>query len=200
MVRQALNNTRKVKGQLVVILTLEKAQEIENIFCKTFVKNQELEKRNKITSTANSSQEIDDVESRPARTVVLSKEEVQSRRDQVRIMAAQGKPLENIPAYDGKGKHGEAIEFFRKKYTAFIEPGYETIFATDLANIDDRLLRAIRNECRGGTPSPIGTASDLSKALVDGRFLDGKNTSARVAGARWRQKNQSKEVDSPEFA
>lgn len=133
-----------------------------------------------------------DTSSRIDTTPALSKEEIQVRRDQVRMMAAQGKPLEGIPVYEGKDKHGEAIKFFTTNYAAYIEPRYETIFATDLVNIDDRLLRAIRNKCRGGTPSPIGTASDLSKALVEGRFLDGKNTNTRVAGARWRQKNQSK--------
>ena len=136
------------------------------------------------------SQQEDDV----SNSEPLSKKEVQARRDQVRIMAAQGKPLEGIPLYEGKNKHEEAIKFFKTNYADYIVTGYETIFATDLANIDDRLLRAIRNECRGGTLSPIGTASDLSKALVEGRFLDGKNTSARVAGARWRQKNLLKEV------
>ncbi len=123
---------------------------------------------------------------------ILTKEEVQARRDEVREMVTQEKPLERIPMYEGKDRDGKAIEFFKENYYQYIHIGYETIFANDLIKIDDRLLRAIRNECRNGTPYPIGTASDLSKALVNGRFTDGKNTNSRIAMVRWRIKNQQK--------
>lgn len=114
----------------------------------------------------------------------LSKYELQSLRDEVRKMISSEFPLNGIPRYEGKNTHGTAIEFFKKYYRKYISREHEVIFAADLAKIDDRLLRAIRNEARNGTPMPIGTVSDLLNALETGRFIDGKDTQKRVHNAR----------------
>ena len=122
----------------------------------------------------------------------LSSEELQSRRDEVRSMMANEQPSKNIPIYQWSRIHGAAISFLRENYWKYIIKGNEVLFAKDLASIDDRLLRAIRNETRGKS-SPIGTARDLSKALVAGHFSDGKNTQQRIYNinhrAKWKNQN-----------
>ena len=111
-----------------------------------------------------------------------TKGELQALRDIVRKMVKTEQPIDEIPLYAGKPTHGSACAFFTKHYSKFIDKGYEVIFAKDLGTIDARLLAAIRNECRmGSTPPPLGAASDLSNALVVGRFTDGKNTDDRIA-------------------
>jgi hypothetical protein len=123
----------------------------------------------------------------------LSSEELQSRRDEVRSMMANEQPSKNIPIYQWSRIHGAAISFLRENYWKYIIKGNEVLFARDLASIDDRLLRAIRNETRGELLSPIGTESNLSQALVAGRFSDGKNTKQRIYNAnhrtRWKIQN-----------
>lgn len=118
----------------------------------------------------------------------LTKYELQSRRDEVRKMISSEYPLNGIPRYEGKNISGTAIEFFKKYYEKYIAHSNEVIFAADLAKIDDRLLRAIRNEARNGIPMPIGTISDLLNALETGRFIDGKDTQRRVYNARMQEK------------
>jgi hypothetical protein len=117
---------------------------------------------------------------------LLPKQVLQSLRDEVRGMVFTEQPIDEIALYKGKDIDGTAIDFLKKHYAKYITYGNEVIFANDLAKIDDRLLRAIRNEARYGVPMPLGTVSDLSKALANERFVDGKNTRNRVQNARWR--------------
>ncbi len=117
---------------------------------------------------------------------LLPKSVLQSLREDVRSMVFKEHPIDTIPTYRGKDIDGAAIDFFKRHYAEYIIHGNEVIFAKDLAKIDDRLLRALRNEARSGVPMPLGTASDLSRALVNERFVDGKNTRNRVQNLRWR--------------
>lgn len=117
------------------------------------------------------------------------KDELQALRNQVREMVREEKPLFGIDRYRGKNIDGAPYEFFIEKYGAFTDQNNEVLFASDLQVIDARLLRAIRNDFRGQSV-PLKTVSDLSAALVEGRFTDGSSTRARVATARWRMGNR----------
>ncbi len=79
----------------------------------------------------------------------LSPEEVQRRRDEVRKMAAEEKPLSEILKYGGKKMHGAALLFLFKNYENYLTPHQERLFSVDLVNIDSRLTMALRNECWG---------------------------------------------------
>lgn len=121
---------------------------------------------------------------------VYTKQQIQARRDAVRRMGFDGAPADGIKKYRGKKLDGDATGFFLEQYREYIENGYEVIFANDLSKIDPKLLMAIRNECRGSPKKqPLGTESDLVRALVENRFEDGKNTGARIATAHWRNKS-----------
>ncbi len=112
---------------------------------------------------------------------VLSANELQVLRDQVLQMVFNKKPLDDINLYQGKRVGGEdAVRFFKTHYAPFIIPGCEVIFAPDLKAIDEKLLIALRNECRHGVLVPIGTRSQKTDALIQGRFTDEK-FSARKA-------------------
>jgi len=130
--------------------------------------------------------------------MALSQEEVQSRRDQVREMVAKEAPIEQIPLYMGKRAHGEAVTFFKTHYAPYIARGQEVIFAPELMKIDHSLLLALRNECRtSACLIPIGTVSDRTDALMQGRFVDGKHSlrAARAAASvrAFREKQQEKD-------
>lgn len=128
----------------------------------------------------------------------LTKQELQNLRDQVREMVNFEAPREGIPRYGGKPIHGAAIDFFLTHYKPYVVSGQEVIFAPDLGWIDERLLTAIRNECRAGSVSPIGRKELLTQALIDGRFTDGKRTKSRVWSAKTYRKRHDLQQTQPE--
>lgn len=132
----------------------------------------------------------------------LSKLESQARRDQVLEMVLKKKPIESVPAYAGKIAHGGSVEFFKKHYAPYIAPGCEVIFASDLKAIDEKLLIALRNECRDGLQVPIGNRSDRTDALIEGRFIDDELSSqkAHLAMAVRELRHANTEVSQPQLA
>jgi hypothetical protein len=131
----------------------------------------------------------------------LSSTQVQIFRDKVLGMVAQGKPLDGIPLYQGKRVHGEVLGFFKKHYADYIIPGQEVIFAPDLKAIDEKLLVALRNECRDGVSVPIGTRADRTDAINEGRFIDSESSLVRsrmaLALREFRQNRLEKVLETP---
>ncbi len=154
--QNSLSRITQINGEDCVVLSIEVAQMISQLLDNRQVPHQ------------NPQESISKIES--IRT--LSKEEVQSLRYKVIEMVESKNPLSEIPHYMGKKIHGEAIPFFQTHYSPFISHNQEVIFTPDLKAIDERLLNALRNECRDGIQMPIGNRSDRAKALNGGRFMD----------------------------
>ena len=125
---------------------------------------------------------------------ILSSELVQSLRNEVRNMVKAESPID-IPLYEGKRTHGDAVAFFKKNYFKYIQKNHEVIFSVDLGGIDSKLLMAIRNECRNGD-MPLGSISDRATALLNKRFTDGINTNSKLAKIRWSRKTKQNANDS----
>ena len=172
--KQSLNTLTNVQGEDCVILSKEVAQHISKL----------LELQN--IPSENTIEQITTMIPK------LSKEEVQARRDEVREMAFKGKPKDGILLYRGRrGGDADAVSFFMKHYSIYIEPEQEVIFAPELAAIDPSLLSSLRNECRSTVnPMPIGTVEDRTNARIEKRFFDGARTerSTKVAAYRRRTK------------
>lgn len=125
----------------------------------------------------------------------ISSIEVQVLRDQVREMAAKERPLHGVPAYQGKRKHGPAVEFFKNHYAAYIHPENMVIYGPDLTAIDPKLMTALRNECRvADSPMPLGTRSDRTMAILRGRFSDGKMAQKSAKTMAWKRKAAGEEM------
>ncbi|MBP9779877.1 hypothetical protein KBD33_04640 [Candidatus Gracilibacteria bacterium] len=162
--KQSLNTLTNVQGEDCVILSKEVAQHISKL-----LELQNIPSENTIEQVT---------------TMIpkLSKEEVQARRDEVRVMVDNKKPKDEIPFYQGKrSEHGTAQDFFRKYYSPYIESGQEVLFAPELKTIDEKLLIALRNECRNGIPMPLGDRSKKTEALFERRFLDKDSRHDRVS-------------------
>jgi hypothetical protein len=173
------NALRKISSAARTVIFLQKtALELQQAEIESL--------KQQLAGTHGRSPTVKAVEQEKAPIELLPKQVLQSLRDEVRGMAFAEQPIDTIPRYNGKDIDGTAIDFFKKHYAEYITRGNEVIFAKDLAKIDDRLLRAIRNEARAGIPMPLGTVSDLSKALANELFVDGKNTRNRVQNVRWR--------------
>jgi hypothetical protein len=97
---------------------------------------------------------------------------LQDLREEVLKMVKLKKPTEGIPLYRSKPKDGSAVEFFLKYYGKYNKEKSVVIFAPDMKRIDERLLIALRNECRDGIALPIGDRSDRIDALARGDFAD----------------------------
>lgn len=112
----------------------------------------------------------------------LTSQEVQELRNQVLRMVAAKKPLGDIPSYQGKlSEHGDPLSFFMKHYGLYVKADQEVIFAPDLKAIDEKLLVALRNECRNGVSMPLGDRTAKTEAIFSGRFIDGDTGSLKRA-------------------
>jgi hypothetical protein len=185
-----LRKVSSVNGESVVILQTEKAERLIRILEGIQISD--------LISDANLA-DLFDTEPTEEKVPKLSAEEVQARRDEVREMAFKGKPKDGIPLYKGlRGGDRDAVSFFKEHYAPYIVPGQEVIFASDLSDIDSKLIDALRNQCRNGVVMPLGTKSDKTTAIINGLFFDGSMAarSARYKGIR--QANTKQETVSSE--
>ena len=134
---------------------------------------------------------ITDAEVLTPTVLLLSPEEVQERRDEIKRMVYNGKPDDELPLYPGKKYAPDAVLFFKKHYSRYIVKNQEVIFAPELMAIDAPLMRALRNECRNpSNKMPIGTIEDRTDARNMGRFSDGKNASISTRSAIQKRRNK----------
>jgi gas vesicle protein len=142
--------------------------------------NEKLLAENLLLRNVNKSSNISDVSFKISPELVS---QCQKLRDEVLKMVENKRPLEVIPKYAGKHIHGAALEFFKNKYVNYIKKDYEVIFSSDLKLIDEKLLVALRNECRDGTQMPLGTREQRTNAIRLGIFSDGKSSHQKASVA-----------------
>jgi archaellum biogenesis ATPase FlaH len=111
---------------------------------------------------------------------------VQTLRDEVRDMTFNQSPIDGIPLYRGlRGGDADAVTFFKMHYSKYTKPGQMVIFTSDLADIDPKLMTALRNQCREGMSMPLGSISDRTTAIIDRKFFDGKRAAQSARSAGW---------------
>ena len=114
----------------------------------------------------------------------LNPEDLQTRRDEVRMMVAAGEPSNGISTYRGKRSDGPPIDFLIERYRRYLPDGEtHTLFMHDLRFIDPPLAQAVENESRG-RGLPIGTKSTLIQNLANGLYDDGAGADRRIRAAK----------------